>query len=410
MIAKAVRLLLRGGHAYWAWLAFLAVLIVWGALAYVEQLRSGLIVTNMRDQVSWAFYIGNFTFLVGVASAAVVLVIPAYVYDWGPIKEIAILGEILAISAIIMSLLFVVADMGHPERFWHLLPGLGRLNFPQAILAWDVVVLNLYLVLNVAIVGYVLGCGILGKHYNARIVHPLVFASIPAALSIHTVTAFIYTGFAGRPYWSSAILAPRFICSAFCSGPAIMLVLLQVLQRTTKIAVKDEAIWKIAELMAYAMFLNLFMLGAEVFTEVYGGTAHSIHVRYLFVGVQGHDTLVPFAWAAVASGVVSLVLLAVPRTRRNFFTLNLGCMLVYASVYIEKGMGTIVPAFTPDTLGEIYEYAPTLTELRIGAGIFGVGFLVFTLLCKIAIPIMTGELARPPLWHPEVHAGASNAG
>ena len=98
-LTTSVRFAARGGLAYWAWLAFLGTLIVWGGLAYVDQVRHGLIVTNMRDQVSWAYYIGNFTFLVGVAAAAVVLVIPAYVYHWKPIKEIAILGEILAISA-----------------------------------------------------------------------------------------------------------------------------------------------------------------------------------------------------------------------------------------------------------------------------------------------------------------------
>jgi molybdopterin-containing oxidoreductase family membrane subunit len=401
----ALRLVLRGGAAYWAWIAFLAALIAWGGLAYADQFRHGLIVTNMRDQVSWAFYIGNFTFLVGVAAAAVVLVIPAYVYDWGPLKEVAILGEMLAISAIVMCFLFVTADMGHPERFWHMIPGIGKLNLPRAILAWDVVVLNGYLLLNVGIVTYVLGCGLQGKHYNPKIVHPFFLLSVPAALSIHTVTAFIYSGMAGRPYWNSAILAPRFICSAFCSGPAIMLVVFQVLQRTTRIRIKDEAIWKVAELMAYAMFLNLFMLGAEVFTEAYAGTEHLVHLRYLFFGVEGHRALVPFAWTFVACGVVAFLLLLVPRTRKNPITLNVGCLLIYTSVYIEKGMGIIIPAYTPDTLGEIYEYTPTLPELRIGAGIFGVGFLVFTILSKIAIPIMTGEFEEH---HRELHGAPAS--
>ena len=393
IVAACARLILHGSRLYWMWIGFLVALVVWGGLAYADQLRAGLIVTSMRDQVSWAFYIGNFTFLVGVAAAAVVLVIPAYVYDWGPIKEVAILGEILAISAIVMCLLFVTVDMGRPERFWHLIPGLGRMNFPRALLAWDVLVLNLYLLLNVFIVSYVLACGLQGKHYNPRIIHPLMLFSIPAAFSIHTVTAFIYAGFAGRPHWNTAILAPRFICSAFCSGPAIMLVVFQILQRTTRIPIRNEAIWKVAELMAYAMFVNLFMLGAEVFKEVYSATAHVVYLQYLFLGLDGHDALVPFAWAFVACGVAGFLLLLFPATRRNFLTLNLGCLLIYSSVYIEKGMATIIPAFTPDTLGEIYEYTPTLHELRIGAGIFGVGFLIFTGLCKIAIPILTGELA-----------------
>jgi len=384
---------LRGGKAYWLWIGLLVALIIWGGLAYVEQLRYGLIVTNMRDQVSWAFYIGNFTFLVGVAAAAVVLVIPAYIYHWGPIKEVAILGEILAISAIVMCLLFVTVDMGHPDRFWHLIPGVGRMNFPNAMLAWDVLVLNLYLFLNVFIVTHILYRGMQGKPYNQKLVVPLIMFSIPAAVGIHTVTAFIYAGLPGRPYWNASILAPRFLVSAFCSGPAIMVILFQILQRTTKIAIKDEAIWKVAELMAYAMFVNLLLLGAEVFKEYYSGTEHLVHLQYLFAGIRGHHALVPYAWAFVICGISAFLLFLFPATRRNVFTLNLGCLLIYASVYIEKGMGLVIPAFTPDTLGEFYEYVPTIHELRIGAAIFSVGFLVFTLLCRIAIPIMTGEFA-----------------
>ncbi len=393
MIKDMARYAFNGGRIYWTWLAALGALIVWGGLAYVDQLRDGLIVSNMRDQVSWAFYIGNFTFLVGVAAAAVVLVIPAYIYHWKPIKEIAVLGEILAISAIVMALLFVVVDMGRPERFWHLIPGVGKMNFPGALLAWDVLVLNLYLVLNLVIVLHFLHRGVQDRPPNLRLVVPLILLSIPAAVGIHTVTAFIYSGMVARPYWNVSILAPRFLASAFCSGPAILLIVFQILQRTTRIEIKDEAIQKIAELMAYAMFLNLFMLGAEVFTDYYSGTEHIVHMHYLFTGLNGHTALVPYAWTFVACGVAAFLLFLIPATRRNIITLNLGCLLIYSSVYIEKGMALVMPAFTPSTLGEIVEYTPTLHELRIGAAIFSVGFLIFTLLCRIAIPIMTGEVA-----------------
>jgi Ni/Fe-hydrogenase subunit HybB-like protein len=393
-LRTCLRFALRGNAAYWSWLLLLAGLMGWGGLAYYDQLTRGLIVTHMRDQVSWAFYVGNFTFLVGVAAAAVVLVIPAYVYQWKPIKEVAIFGEILAVSALVMSLMFVVADMGHPERGRHLIPLIGRMNFPHAMLAWDVLALNLYLALNVLIVSHMLFRGVQGREPSKKFVVPLIIASIPAAVAIHTVTAFIYAGLPSRPYWNAAILAPRFLVSAFCSGPAIMLILFQILQRTSHIKIKNEAIWKIAELMAYAMFVNLFLLGAEVFKEYYSGTEHLIHFRYLFSGVHGHHALVPFAWGFVACGLTAFALFLFPATRKNPVTLNAGCLLIYASVYIEKGMGTIMPAFTPDTLGEIYEYVPTLHELRVGAAIFATGFMIFTLLCKVAVPIISGEFRR----------------
>ena len=376
---------------YWIWVAFLVALMLGGGMAYRDQFERGLIVTNMRDQVSWAFYIGNFTFLVGVAAAAVVLVIPAYVYDWKPIKDIVILGELLAISAVTMCLLFVTVDIGRPDRFWHLIPIYGNLNVPQSVLGWDVIVLNGYLALNAVVVFYLLACAFRKRPYNPKLVYPLVFLSIPMAISIHTVTAFVYDGMPGRPFWNSAILAPRFIASAFCSGPALMVILFQILQRTTRFPIKDEAIHKIAELMAYAMFLNLFLFGAETFKEFYSGTHHLVHSEYLWRGLHGHRALVPYAWASLLCSIAAFVIFLIPQLRKRFLWLNVGCLLIYSGVYIEKGLGLVIPGMTPDTLGEIYEYVPTMRELRIGAAIFASGFLMLTLMCKVALPIMQGE-------------------
>jgi molybdopterin-containing oxidoreductase family membrane subunit len=398
-VRGSVALVLRGNAAYWAWLAFLLVLCLSGILAFVDQSRTGLVLTAMRDQVSWGFYIGNFTFLVGVAAAAVVLVIPAYVYDWKPIREIVIIGELLAISAMLMCLLLVLADVGRPDRFWHLLPPLGHLNFPSSLLAWDVIVLNFYLLLNLVVVTHILYRAFSGRPYDKRLVGPLVLLSIPSAVGIHTVTAFLYNGLSARPYWNSSILAPQFLASAFCSGPAILLIVLQLLRRFTRFEIQDQAIWKIAELMAYAMFVNLFLHGAEAFKEYYSDSQHLVYTRYWFSGLGAHRTLVPYAWSAVTLNVLAFLLFILPAARRHWLTLNLGCLAIYSGCYIEKGMGLIIPGLTPDTLGEIYEYSPSLIELRVAAGAFAVGFLVFTLMLKVAVPISLGEFqvshARP---------------
>jgi molybdopterin-containing oxidoreductase family membrane subunit len=387
----SVRLVLTGNRVYWAWVAFLLLLIGVGAAAYAAQLREGLIVTSMRDPVSWGFYIGNFTFLVGIAAAAIMLVIPAYIYHWKPIKEITILGEMLAIAALVMCLGFIMVDIGRPDRFWHIIPLVGLLNFPQSLLAWDTLVLNAYLLLNWGVVTYLLYRAYTERPYHKRIVEPLVLLSIPMAVSIHTVTAFLYNGLAARPFWNSSILAPKFLASAFCSGPAILLILLQILQRTTPLEIKDEALQKIAELMAYTMGFNLFLTGAEVFKEFYSNTEHLIFTRYLFLGLEGHRTLVPYAWASILCGLAAFLLFLIPSTRRNRFTLNLGCLLIYSSVYIEKGMGLIIPGLTPDGLGEMYFYRPSWTELAVAAGVFSAGFLAFTLMLKVAVPIMLGR-------------------
>jgi molybdopterin-containing oxidoreductase family membrane subunit len=290
-----------------------------------------------------------------------------------------------------MCLLFVLVDIGRPDRFWHLIPPWGYLNFPRSILAWDVLVLNLYFLLNLFVATHILYRAFTDRPYIKSLVVPLVLLSIPMAVGIHTVTAFLYNGLAARPYWNSSILAPQFLASAFCSGPAILLVVLQLLQRFTRFDISDEAIWKIAELMAYAMFLNLFLHGAEAFKEFYSDTEHLLYTRYWYSGLDGHKTLVPYAWTAVALNLASFALFIVPAARRNRWTLNVGCLATYAGVYIEKGMGLIIPGLTPDTLGEIYEYYPTLTELRVAAGVFAIGFLVFTLMLKVAVPISLGE-------------------
>ena len=232
-----LKFIAKGNKWYYGWLALLSVLIISGIMSYIQQIDKGLILTNMRDQVSWGFYISNFTFLVGVAAAAVLLVIPAYLYNFKPIKEIVLLGEMLAIAAIIMCLLFVVSDMGRPERGWHILPILGTMNFPASLLAWDVIVLNGYLAINCIAVFYVLYKLSLGKEYKMSVLWPIIILSIPWAISIHTVTAFLYNGLSSRPFWNASILAPRFIASALCSGPALMLILFQIVRKVSKMEI-----------------------------------------------------------------------------------------------------------------------------------------------------------------------------
>lgn len=398
-VKGCVRQVVSGGRAYKAWMAFLLCVIAVGIAAYTRQATHGLIATNMRDDVSWAFYIGNFAFLVGVAAAAVLLVIPAYVYQWKPIKEVVVLGELLAISALVMALLFISVDLGRPDRVHHMMPFLGTPHWPASLLTWDALVLNTYLLLNVVLVAYLLFKTYRGEHYDKRIFLPLVLLSIPVSISTHTVTAFLFNGMAARPYWNASILAPRFIASALCSGPAVMIILFQLLRKAFKFEIKDEAIWKIAELMAYAMFINLFLLGAELFKEYYSATEHLLYTKYLWGGIGEHTVLVKYAWLSLACSVIAFLLFLAPRTRKNFVTLNIGCVLIWAGVYIEKGMGLIIPGFTPSTLGQIYEYTPTRMEWAIAAGVFGVGFLTFTILVKIAVPILVGTFRAPERAH-----------
>jgi len=391
---KTLTLVVKGSKGYYLWCLFLLTIILVGLKFYLEQVEIGLLATHMRDQVSWGLYIANFTYLVGMAAAAVLLVIPAYIYQFKPIKEIVVLGELFAASSIIMALLFVFVDLGRLDRFWHMLPLIGWMNFPLSLLAWDVLFLNGYLFLNIFIPIYLLVKFYYRKKPNWKFIVPFILLSIPAAVGIHTVTAFLYNGLAARPFWNASILAPRFLASAFCSGPAIIIIIFQIIRKVSQIKLEDSALFKIAELIAYAMFLNLFLLAAEIFKEYYSNTHHMASFKYLFEGLHGHKQLVPWIWAAMAMNVIAFSLFLFPTTRKRLSTLNLGCALIIIGVWIEKGPGFVIPGFVPDPLGEIYVYLPNLVEWIVSFGIWATGFLIFTLLMKVAIPIVSGEFTH----------------
>ncbi len=391
---RTLSLVVRGSTAYYSWCFFLLAVIFVGLSFYIKQHDLGLVETNMADQVSWGLYIANFTYLVGMAAAAVLLVIPSYIYSFKPIKEIVVLGELFAASSIVMAILFVMVDLGRLDRFWHMIPLVGLMNFPQSLLAWDVLVLNGYLFLNLLVPVYLLVKFYYRKDPNWKFILPFILASIPWAVGIHTVTAFLYNGLAARPFWNASILAPRFLASALCSGPAIMIIIFQVIRKISDIHVEDRALFKIAELIAYAMFVNLFLLAAEIFKEYYSNTIHIAPFKYLLEGLHGHNQLVPWIWAAMTMNVIAFFLFLVPATRKRLTTLNIGCLFIIVGVWIEKGPGFVIPGFVPDPLGEIYVYLPNLLELMVSFGIWAVGLLFFTLLMKVAIPIEVGTFSH----------------
>ncbi len=389
----AIVQIFKGGKRYQLWMACLTALVLIGVINYMrEHISEDLITTAMRDQVPWGYFIANYIFFVGVAAAAILLVIPAYLYDFKPIKEIVLFGEMAAIVATIMAMLFVTVDLGQPLRLWHLFPLLGAANLPSSVLVWNVLFLNGYVALNLFLVGYAIYRIWHRKEYKLSIIWPLILLSIPWAISIHTSTAFVFNGLSSRPFWNASILAPRFLASAFCSGPAIMLIVLQVIRRFSKIEIEDKAIFKIAELVAYAMGINLFLLCAELFKEFYSGSIHKLPIEYLYFGLHGKGALVPWIWMSLVFNLIAFVLFLIPTTREKYLTLNIGAVLVVLGVYIEKGLGLVIPGFVPDVLGEIYEYWPTLSETLITIGILALGALLYTIMVKFTIPVYTGEI------------------
>ena len=549
-LRRCGRLTFDGDWRYHTWMGSLTAVVLLGLNAYCKQFAHGLIVTGMTDEVSWGVYIANFTFLVGVAAAAVMMVIPVYIYDNEELHDLVIFGELLAVAAIIMCLMFVTVDLGRPDRFWHLIPGIGQFNFPASMLSWDVLVLNGYLLLNVHICGYLLYCRYQKKRPAKWFYVPFVFIAIVWAISIHTVTAFLYVGLGGRPFWNSAIVGPRFLASAFTAGPALLILAIQIVRRMTatgpaanihphapgrslsggialrrataadlealgrllpefaalspetrreiqpdlmlleaepgaallrqggterdaffvlegrvtvqreesgrhritrsvgpgeqfgevsalsgtprmatalaeqdarvlripypallklmknpalskiiharmseRLMITDRALMTLRSIVQVSMIINVFLLANEVFKEFYSGNLHVISSKYLFMGLHGHHALVPWIWTAITLNLIALILLLLPASR-SLKWLNLTCVLCIIGIWIEKGMGLVIPGFIPTPLGAVVEYSPTLNETLVCLGIWAFGLLCYTLLLRMAVPILQGRLTK----------------
>lgn len=545
-LQRCARIAFVGDWRYYMWMAVLTVITLVGLNAYARQLVHGLVVTGMSDEVSWGVYIANFTFLVGVAAAAVMMVIPVYIYGNEELHDLVIFGELLAVAAIIMCLAFVTVDLGRPDRFWHLIPGIGQMNFPASMLSWDVIVLNGYLLLNVWICGYLLYCRYQKKKASKWFYIPFVFLAIIWAVSIHTVTAFLYVGLGGRPFWNSAIVGPRFLASAFTAGPALIILALQVVRRVTatdsaeeletgqdadrrpgrpatlldlellggelpelsavsftdrtralagatvlevaagdvllrqgttspfaffvlqgrvvvkraedgrmritrtarpgdqfgevsalhgtpreasaiaeepslilrlpgaslrvlmetremdqvirtrmteRLMITDRGLLILRGIVQVSMIINVFLLACEVFKEFYSGTTHGASAKYLFVGLHGHHALVPWIWTAIGFNLIAMVLLVLPLSRGLKY-LNVACVLSIIGIWIEKGMGLVIPGFIPTPLGAIVDYVPSLNETLVCLGIWALGLLLYTIFLRMAVPILQGRLTK----------------
>ena len=374
---------LSGSKRYWALVFILLGFIGAGTIAYIYQFKNGLGVTGMSRDVSWGFYISQFTFLVGVAASAVMLVIPYYLHDFKKFGKIVILGEFLAVSAVTMCMLFIFVDMGQPMRMLNVIIH----PTPNSILFWDATVLNGYLFLNIIIGWTTLHAEKKGMP-PAKWVKPLIYLSIPWAVSIHTVTAFLYAGLPGRHFWLTAIMAARFLASAFAAGPALLIILAMILRKYTKFDAGKEAIQAIGKIVAYAMAANVFFILLEVFTAFYSNIPGHMHAfEYLFVGIHGLGKLVPLMWASIILAVVSLILLIPPASRNNESKLAFACVAVFISLWIDKGFGLVIGGFIPNPFGTVTEYWPTMPETVITLGVWATGFLVLTVLYKIVVSV-----------------------
>ena len=374
---------LVGDRRYWGLIVVLLTIIGVGFIIYIWQLKVGLKITGMSRDVSWGFYIAQFTYLVGIAASAVMVVLPYYLHNYKAFARITILGEFLAVAAVTMCGLFIFVDLGKPVRVLNILlhPTLNSVMF------WDMIVLNVYLLLNI-----VIGWAVLEANRNeappAKWVKPLIYLSIPWAPCIHIVTAFLYSGLPGRGFWLTAIMAPRFLSSAFASGPALLILLALIIRKFTKFDPGREQIQTLAKIVTYCIIINVLFFLFEIFTVFYSQIPeHMHHFEYLFFGIQGHGKLVPWMWFSLIGMVVASIILVIPRIRRDEITLAIGCALVIITTWLDKGLGLITGGFVPNPFDKITEYWPTVPETLITLGVWATGFLILTVLYKVAISI-----------------------
>lgn len=376
----------HGPRRYRLLLLTLGIFIAAGIYFYCEQTAGGLAVTGLSRSVSWGLYIAQFTFLVGVAASAVTVVLPYYLHDHRAFGRITILGEFLAVSAVIMCLLFIFVDLGQPFRILYVI----LYPSPTSPMFWDTVVLFLYLIINILIGWTVLTAEYRGTPPPAW-VKPVIYLSIPWAISIHTVTAFLYAGLPGRHLWLTAITAARFLASAFSSGPALLIVLCRVARRHTDFDPGDRPERSLGTIITYAFSAHVFFILLEIFTAFYSGIpAHRAPLERLFWGWDDPSTLTPFMWISTALAVAALAILYTPARKRDAGLL-IAAIAVFASVWIEKGLGFVVGGFIPDPLEKIPSYRPTLPEIFITLGVWATGLFILTLLFKITAAVRRRE-------------------
>lgn len=379
MIEKAF----TGGPRYKIWMVFLLAIMGLGFGAYIKQFYYGLGITGMSRDVSWGIYIGQFTFLVGVAASAVMIVIPYYLHNYKAFGRIVVLGEFLAIACVLMCLTFVIVDLGKPMRM------LNMMKYPSlnSILFWDMIVLNGYLFLNIL-------CGWVALESERmdvpppKWIKPFIYLSIPWAISIHTVTAFLYAGLPGRHFWLTAIMAPRFLASAFSSGPALLIMVALIVKKYANFDPGKQAIQKIAEIITYAAIANIFFVGLECFTAFYSNIPGHMHsLQYLYAGLHGYNNLVPFMWVSAVFAFVAVLMLLNKGVRENETSLFIACALLFMSFWIDKGIGLVLGGFVPNPLEEITEYIPSAVEIMISVSIWAMGFFILSALYKVALTV-----------------------
>ncbi len=387
---------IKGGPKYKAWLYFLLSIILVGSYTAYRQLTEGLILVGATDQIPMELFFANFIFTAHVAAAAILVVAPGYFYHRKDMKELAVIGEIIAMCFVATGITFILFHMGRPDRLWHILPGIGYPNFPNSMLVYDTIVLNVYLYLNLAGISYILYKKYVGEFDTkalARWFTPVIYLAIVWGPLIHICTAFVLSSNARMSEWATAVLPFGFLSMAGASGPSLVVLLFLFIRKHTKVPVNDSVINLMTAIIGWSLGIIILVFASEYFTALYSNTEHAASLNYSMFGHNGLNMYVPWFWGTVGSIVACFVAILIPKVRKSYdLWLPVVCTVIFLTILVEKPMMLVFPAFSPSPFGEYTEYHPTLIEYFNVLFTWAIGFITLTLMTKGAVGILAGEV------------------
>jgi len=394
------------GPRYFLWLAFLIAVIGWAGFAYLQQWRRGLIVTGMRDRISWGLYITSFVFFIGISHAGTLLsaILRAVKATWQ--MSITRMAEFITVVALMVGALFPLIDLGRPDRLWNIVV-FGRWQSP---LLWDLLAIATYLtgstlylylplVPDFALCRDRLGpqapawqrhffeivaLGWRGTPEQQRLLEHamtiMMVVIIPVAVSVHTVISWIFSMSLREPF-NSTVFGAYFVAGAIFSGIAAIIVLMAVLRRLLRLEayITERQFVNLGFLLAALALIMVYMNLSEYVTTGYKMNADTaVHFQQLMLG-----RFAGLFWFYIFGGlVVPGLIMLFPRTR-TIRGVVVAATLVLVAMWIERYLIVVGGFSVPLMPYQPAQYAPTWVEWSILAGAFALFALIISVFTKL---------------------------
>jgi molybdopterin-containing oxidoreductase family membrane subunit len=407
----------RTSLAYYVWVAFLLLVIGWGIYAYARQLQEGLVVTGMRDRISWGLYITTFVFFIGISHAGTLIsaILRVSQAQWRtPITRMA---EFITLVALICGALFVVIDLGRPDRVLNVI----RYGRWQSPIIWDVLAITTYITASTAylflpmipdlalfrdrlagrVSGWRLwlynllsvrwrGTDVQWRSMAAAITTAMILI-IPIAVSVHTVVSWIFAMTLREP-WNSTIFGAFFVAGAIFSGVAMLIVVMAILRKVYHLEeyITEKHFVYLGYLLATFSLIMVYGNVSEYLTTGYKmSEGTEFHFRQLFLG-----QFAGFYWFYFLGGLVLPGLLILLPWTRNIWGVVAAAVLVVAAMWVERYFIVVSGFRVPLMPYEPSTYAPTWVELSVVAAGFALFALLITLFVKVFPIIAVWEVAE----------------